>query len=676
MAKTRADLGICAQRPGQTFDYVIVGGGLAGLTVAERLSEDSSVTVAVIEAGDSGYSNDEKFTVPAGNVYDSAVGTQYDWQWTTSAQSGLLNPDGSTGRQASWPRGKVLGGSSAINGLYYVRASQIEHDAWADLIDAPEIWGWPNMLKAMKKSETFTPPSDSITSQVDIPYNASSHGKSGPIHVTWPAKMYDAVGAFIKTVPSLGTPASENPDGGESWGTFVASSTINPHNWTRSFSRTGYLDPYTYRSNLVVLTGNQVTKVHLSGDSSSGLNATGVQFATGAGAKTHTVHARQEVVLSGGTINDPQILQLSGIGDPTLLNKYNIDVKKDLPGVGQHVQDHLASAVHFSTNSQLPEQQITGNEETDSYVNSAISYVNITTLFGDYSNTLLEELRANTTNVVNSLDAPDAVKRGYNATYTTQLNDIFTSNVGPVELLLGIAFGDIQVQAALQHPLSRGSIKINSADPFDAPTIDAGYLRNFVDLQLLREGFKMARRVGNTSPMKSLTTGETIPGSDVSSDDDWEEWIRKNVGTEYHPSCSCAQLPEHLGGVVDKNLIVYGTKNLRVIDASVPPFSLSAHLMAATYGIGEIGAELIQSARAGQAYVGTPTTTALPSSSATGSSSSSSKAGSDAVSSSSSSSGATQQKNTSASAAAATFSSAHCLSAAIGAVVLSLLVLV
>ena len=174
------------------------------------------------------------------------------------------------------------------------------------------------------------------------------------------------------------------------------------------------------------------------------------------------------------------------------------------------------------------------------------------------------------------------MKAGYNATYSTQVGSLFPTQIGPIELLFALSFGGVQVQAALQHPLSRGSIKINSTDAFAPPHIDPAYLSNPHDMTILREGFKLARKVGSTAPLANYTSSESAPGSSVSTDAQWETWIRNTVGTEFHPSSTCSMLPRELGGVVDKNLRVYGTRNLRVVDASVPPISFSAHLMSIT----------------------------------------------------------------------------------------------
>ncbi|KAJ9474364.1 Choline dehydrogenase [Pseudozyma hubeiensis] len=590
-----------------TYDYVIVGGGLAGLVVANRLSANPNISVAVIEAGSSGYADNAKFTVPSANLYDSSVGTEYDWQWTTTPQPGL------SGRSAPWPRGKVLGGSSAINGLYYVRHSEIEQTAWADLIDDEQDWTWSKMLDAMKKSETFTPPNQATRQSVSVPFDSSAHGTDGPVHVSYPETTYPQVGAFLQSTGNVGIAQSQNPDAGQSWGAFLATSNINPTNWTRSFSRTAYLDPVTERSNLDVLTGHLVTRITFNSTSDpEGAVASGVEFSASSGAASSAVYARKEVILCGGAVNDPQILQLSGIADASLLSSMGIDQVVDLPGVGYHLQDHLSTGVVFSPSNSatMPPTTVTGNRGTDSYVNSAIAYVSGSTIFGqDQWSSLIEEMQSNRDASVEAYDAPAAVKAGYNATYAAQVEKFFPTEIGPIELLFALSFGGVQVQAALQHPLSRGSIRINSANPFTPPSIDPAYLSNPADMTILREGFKLARRVGTTAPLSTFTSSESAPGSSVSSDTQWESWIRSTVGTEFHPSSTCSMLPRELGGVVDKNLRVYGTKNLRVVDASVPPISFSAHLMSITYGLAELGSEMILQDYT-QGMVGTTNTTA------------------------------------------------------------------
>ncbi|ROV88058.1 hypothetical protein VMCG_10417 [Cytospora schulzeri] len=576
---------------GQTYDYVIVGGGLAGLTLANRLSADTSVTVAVIEAGPDIYGADQdRFLTPSGVLYESFLNTQYDWQWVTSEQAGL------GGRTTTWPRGKVLGGSSSVNSMYMVRASQQEFDSWGSLIGSPDQWGWDAMYAAMKKSEDFQEPAADVKSMVpSLQYNTASHGTGGNIKTGWPAVEYSMVQPFFDAVSSLGTPVNPDPDSGDSWGAFLATSAINNQNWQRSSSRTGYLDPVdTERDNLHVLTGHQVTKVLF--DTTNGVTATGVQYAANSSATVHTVNAAREVIISGGTINSPTILQHSGIGETAKLSALGIETVIDLPGVGQNVQDHLSAALMYPLKDSAagPPSQVTGDAKTDSFVQSAVAYINMTTLVGSETQSLLDTLRNNASAAVAGYNAPDTVKAGYNATYLSQVNDIYDSQVGLVEILFADIYGTVNIQVALQQPLSRGSIIINSADPFNGPTINPGYLSQEIDLRLLREGHKLARKIG--SAMSGTLGAESSPGGSVTDDASWDSWIRQNAGTEYHPSSSCSMLPRSKGGVVDANLKVYGTTNLRVIDASVAPTAVSAHLMTATYGIAEIGAQIIQAA--------------------------------------------------------------------------------
>lgn len=583
---------------GKTYDYIVVGGGLAGLTVAARLSEDPDVTVAVIEAGQDIYgAHESRFLTPSAVLYDSFLNTEYDWKYVTTAQAGLNQ------RTTPWARGKVLGGSSSVNSMYMVRASAREFDSWGSLIGAPELWGWDSMFAAMKKSEDFQEPVQAVRDVVpSLKWNPASHGTGGNIKTGWPGKSYPFVQSFLTSVSNTGTPVNDDPDAGENWGAYLATSAIKAENWHRSSSRTGYLDPIdTERANIHVLTGHQATKVLLDTSDKDNVKATGVQYGTGADAPLLTVNAAKEVIVSGGTINSPQLLQLSGIGDAGYLAGVGINSTVDLPGVGHNVQDHVSAALLYPPKdpNQQPPAKITGDPVTDSFVQSAIAYINLTTLVGaGEAKPLIDAARAEVSAAIKAADVPEAVRQAWNTTYTSQLDSIYNSPVGLVEILLADIFGTVNIQIALQQPLSRGSILVTGADPFAPPAINPNYLTISADLQLLREGHKLARRIG--SGMSDVLGAESQPGTQqVASDNDdaWDGFIRQNAGTEYHPSSSCSMLPRDKGGVVDKDLLVYGTSNLRVIDASVAPTSVSAHLMTATYGIAEVGADIIKAAR-------------------------------------------------------------------------------
>ncbi|WFD27260.1 hypothetical protein MNAN1_002256 [Malassezia nana] len=585
------------QLDGKTFDYVIIGGGQAGLVVASRLTEDSQIKVAVIEAGTSGTSKNEsdKINIPAANLYDSVVGTSLDWQYNTTAQPYMNN------RAASWPRGKVLGGSSAINGMYYVRPTSDEQNAWGQMIGDKKTWGWNSMFKALNKAETFDHPLSNVTNELHIEWDDASHGSNGPIHAAFPGFTYPPVGDFINTSSAVAAPLSSDPDGGNNTGTFVTTSNINPSNWTRSFSRSGYIDPNVARSNLVILTEHQATQVVFNTSDPKSVKATAVKFKRNREGSEYTVNAAREVIISAGSINTPQILQLSGIGDAKFLQGKKIDVVVDLPGVGYNLHDHLSSYVQWSpaNASEIPPQKVTGNPVQDSYVNSAVAYVGGAAVMKDQWQSYLDSVKNNQTNAVNAYDAPEPVKSGYNLTYS-MVYDLVQKNVPVMEILFALTYGNIQVQHAIQHAFSRGSVLINSTDPFDYPIVDPRYLEQSSDTEMLRAALKLSRSIGAAKPLSDHLGDETSPGSGVTKDADIDNYIRSIAHTEYHPCGTAAMLPEDKGGVVDKNLLVYGTSNLRVIDGSIIPFAPSSHLMSVIYGAAEIGSDIIKSAQQSQ----------------------------------------------------------------------------
>ena len=522
-----------------------------------------------------------------------------NWAFTTVPQVAANNT------QCEWPRGKGLGGSSAINGLYLNRPGEIEINAWQDLIagmDDSDNWSWDAFYAAMKKSETFTPPVSSAAQTADIAFDASSHGTSGPIHYSYPGYQFAMNGEWSDAAASQGVAPSTDTYGGENWGAYVATSAINPTNWTRSYSRSGYLDPLPPRQNYDVYVNAQVTRV-LFDDSSAANNMTAnaVEYSTDGGATKLTVKVNKEVILAGGTVGSPTVLMYSGVGPKDVLSAAGVEVLSDLPGVGQHLQDHVSVSMQWSTDQPTAGSiyDDNGSESNDpaflSYVNDAVAYVNSSALFGTGVDDLQSAIASQMSTYTPSSDYDATVSAGYKAIYNMTASSIIPSPIGLIELLIGNNVdGAIRIGATLQHPFSHGQITINSNDPIDYPVIDPAYLTHPSDLEILREGLKLTRRIGDAASFGNLMNEEVYPGVNVQSDDDWDTYIANNIFTEFHPSSTCAMLPLNQGGVVDANLKVYGLSNVRVADASVPPMSFSAHLMGSTYGLAEQASTIIR----------------------------------------------------------------------------------
>jgi choline dehydrogenase len=359
---------------------------------------------------------------------------------------------------------------------------------------------------------------------------------------------------------------------------------------------------------LHILPNARVLKVNTN--STGGVaTATGIQYSmTGGDLTGRTITANKEVILTGGAIGSPHMLMMSGIGPKANLESVGVQSVIDLPGVGQHVTDHVASEVIFKTTAntaatdRINQTLTNGTESFFSFVNSAIAYANITDLFGDYAPEFRDTIARNLTwaveNVCPSTDP--TVQAGYRAVHEAGTENFILSPIGHVELLLGLTGtaqgGDdsIAIQAALQHPFSTGQIYLNSSNPWEYPVIDPNYLAHPADTWLIREGLKLARKIGNTAPLSNFMTSEVFPGTQVQTDAEWDAWLATQVKTEYHPSSSCSMMPLDHGGVVGADLKVHGTTNLRVADSSVFPVQFAAHLQSLTYGVGEIASEMIK----------------------------------------------------------------------------------
>lgn len=600
-------------------DYIIVGGGTAGLALAGRLSEDSDQKILVIEAGSSGYSgaSSEKLLTPNAAYYNSAVGGEYDWNFNISKQTALDGRD-----DLKMPRGKVLGGSSAINGLYYVRhgareAQILGRHAKALNGGKESGWGWHDVKSAMDKSINYQGASSSheaLKSDLLAITNATDVGEnnSGPISISYSDDEFDVEAKWLAAFAELGVDQAANPYAGETAGAFIAPTTLNRHSGQRSFSRTAYLDPIANkRKNLQVLPSQTVARVLFDeeADPATGkVRALGVEYAASRDAPRVTVTARREVILSAGAIGSPQILQLSGVGRKELLDKRQLTVVKDLPGVGQNLQDHFAASVQYDVNANVKLQE----ECDDTFTDSATAYLGLREIFGSSAEAkaFLDRTEKASDEYLTSsqfASTPEAVKRGWKKTMKSLFKDALAETSisglsgepkGAAEILLSTMNNQVGIQGTLQSPFSRGYVHITSADPFASPSIDPAYLSHPADLEIMAATYKYIRKIAKTSQFSKVISSETDATSSLKTADQWKAWIRKNGHTEYHPSSTCSMLSEDDGGVVDTDLKVHGFANLRVVDASVIPLSPSSHLVSYVYGIAEIAADKIKRDRA------------------------------------------------------------------------------
>ena len=524
------------------FDFVIVGAGSAGCALAARLSESGKYSVALVEAG--GRDTSPWIHIPVG--YFKTMGNpKMDWSYKTEADPGL------NGRSINWPRGRVLGGSSSINGLLYVRGQKEDYDQWRQMGNIG--WGWDDVLPCFKRSENWEDGESAL------------RGGNGPLTVSKTRLSRKAVDDYIQAAVAAGYPFNEDYNGESQEGMGYFQLTANKGR--RCSSAAAYLKPARRRASLTVLTGMATQRVLLENGEAKGIVVAGDD-----GEKT--IKARCEVILSAGAIGSPQILMLSGIGPGQNLSDNGVDVLEDLKGVGQNLQDHLQARPVFKCASS------TINTETNSMFKQALIGIEYA-LKRTGPMTMAASLGTGYLKTRPELETPDI---------QFHLQPFSTDKVGTATH----PFNAFTASVLQMRPESAGHLELQSNKASDHPKIHPNYLATPLDQQTIVDGIKVARRIAGFEPAKSEILEEYSPGKAIDEHDDAAilNWARDTATTIYHPTGTC-KMGQDDRAVVDERLRVRGVGKLRVADASIMPVIVSGNTNAPAIMIGERASDFI-----------------------------------------------------------------------------------
>ncbi|MBS0366684.1 MAG: GMC family oxidoreductase N-terminal domain-containing protein [Proteobacteria bacterium] len=530
------------------FDYIVVGAGAAGCVLANRLSADPNCTVLLLEAGGNDRSPWIQVPIGYGHTFNDA---RYNWMYEAEPDPGLDN------RRGFWPRGKVLGGSTSINAMVYVRGQPADFDDWRAAGNPG--WGWQDVLPWFRRLE-------------DHPLGPSEyHGRGGPVRIgDVSASVHPLCGNFLDACASLGVERNADFNGARSDGCGLWQVTI--HDGVRVSAASAYLRPVRGRPNLTIRLRAQATRLLFDGR-----RAQGVEYLHQGALQR--VQARREVLLAAGALNSPQLLELSGIGDPRRLRPLGIEVLADLPAVGAGLQDHLAVSYFYRSrvptlNDQLA--PLTGK------LRAALRY-----LLGRRGPLAMS---------VNQAGAflrsrPELAQPNMHIYFNPAS---YSTSAGPKRRLLNPdPFPGFLMSFNTCRPTSRGAVHIRSPDPLASPAILPNSLSTATDVQDVFDGARVLRRIAAAPALAQVIEREREPGAQVQSDEQVLADFRRRAGTVFHACGTCAMGPDARRAVVDPRLRVHGLAGLRVIDASVFPNVTSGNTQAPTLMLAEKAAALI-----------------------------------------------------------------------------------
>ncbi|KAL4955406.1 hypothetical protein BDW69DRAFT_120319 [Aspergillus filifer] len=570
------------------YDFIIAGGGVAGLTVADRLTEIPDVNVLVIEAGP--VDHDDDFVYIPG-AYDFSP---YSWRGLTNEPSAQLN-----NRVFDSVVAKVVGGASIVNAMNYLRGVALDYDGWESL--GNDGWGWEDLLPYFIKSENFTEPTAELASEGSITWDDTARGRDGPVRYTYPNYIYPAMKLLHEAALHIGIEQRLDPNAGGNTGFSVQPFAIDATNWKRSSAKRNHHDIAVGRPNYHLLADTTVARIIFDGT-----RATGVEYLPSAGGETTTAYASKEVLLAAGALHTPQILQLSGVGPADLLSSLDIPVISDLPGVGSNLQDHTTVPVQYNWERSLmpntttfiinqtfaEEQRVLYDQDLPSAW-TVTRALGPTFIFFSYEEATIDTTYANILADAEARDPADSLPPGTHPSvikgYAAQRQLMLDEFRDPSVAVGGVVWDfDQNVSMFNVKPFSRGHVNINSTDPLANPVIDLRTASDPTDFALHTALLRKERELFEAPSLASLGPIEFIPGPEVQTDEQVLSTMRQIlIPSNGHQCCSAPMMPLDLGGVVDYEMKVYGTTGLRVIDVSNWPKELAGPPMATVYAAGE-----------------------------------------------------------------------------------------